>query len=197
MAEYDSFKVSSERALEGRHRKFYKIPDIEGTRHLDIGWIDSDWPITGATLGVDPGSSQVDWTYVPTKEEMAYHRSVTKRIGFEEVAASGGDLPFRDGTIDSVSSQFAMGESFDLQEGLEESIRVLRSGGKLAVLASLAPEHIREIKIWLRQQPIRNVRIRIREKDIETDDLWQGRSNEDGYPEGSPAHLYGIEFTRI
>ena len=189
---YDSFEEASGRSKRGPYKKFYKIPDVEGTRHLDIGWTDSDWPIVGATLGVDPGSSQAEWNYAPTKEERDYYQGVKKRIGFEEIAASGSNLPFADGSIDSVSSQHAMGQEFEIEEGLEEAIRVLRSGGKLAVLFWTDPAEISMLKSWLKHQPVRNVRIR-RPEGRRTE--WEDLDEEDGK---TYIHsLYGIEFTRI
>ena len=163
------------------HKKFYNIPEVEGTKHLDVGWVEGDFPIIGATLGVDVGSEGAE----PT---VAFNRS----IGFEEIAASGSDLPFADGTLDSVSSQHSMGYhgDYSLIEGLVESIRVLRSGGKLAVLIWEAPQEVKRIRKWLKHQPVRDVRMRIRAKDPD-----EGRILDDG--ETVEAHLYGIEFTRI
>ena len=151
------------------HKKFYNIPDVEGTKHLDIGWHEGDFPIIGATLGVD----------LSTKR--SGHYPILKNIAFEEIAASGLDLPFANGTIDSVSSQHSMGMQFDLEEGLTEAIRVLRSGGKLAILTWVTTEEIEELRRWLRSQPVQNVRIRKRDKDEDKDNLF----------------LYGIEFTRV
>ena len=103
------------------HKKFYNIPEVEGSKHLDVGWVEGDYPIIGSTLGIDPVS-------YGTEPSLAFNRS----IEFEEIAASGSDLPFADGTLDSVSSQHSMGYQGDysLIEGLAESVRGLRSGGK-------------------------------------------------------------------
>jgi len=163
------------------HKKFYNIPEVEGSKHLDVGWVEGDYPIIGSTLGIDPESYGV-------KPTLAFNRS----IGFEEISASGSDLPFADGTLDSVSSQHSMGYhgDYSLIEGLAESVRVLRSGGKLAVLVWQAPQEIKEMRSWLKHQPVRNVRIRIRGKDPD-----EGRILDDG--ETVEAHLYGIEFTRV
>ena len=162
------------------HKKFYNIPEVEGSKHLDVGWVEGDYPIIGSTLGIDPESYGV-------KPTLAFNRS----IGFEEISASGSDLPFADGTLDSVSSQHSMGYhgDYSLIEGLAESVRVLRSGGKLAVLIWEAPQEVKRIRKWLTTQPVRNVRMRIRYKDPD-----EGRILDDG--ETVEAHLYVIEFTR-
>ena len=164
------------------HKKFYNIPEVEGAKHLDVGWVEGDYPIIGSTLGIDPASDGYEG------KSIAFNRS----IGFEEIAASGSDLPFADGTLDSVSSQHSMGYQghYSLIEGLVESIRVLRSGGKLAVLIWEAPQEVKRIRKWLTTQPVRNVRMRIRDKDPD-----EGRILDDG--EIVEAHLYGIEFTRV
>jgi len=163
------------------HKKFYNIPDVEGTKHLDIGWSEGDFPIIGATLGVDPGSNRKFWNFEHSPEEDKEVTDFYRSINFEEIAASGTHLPFANGTIDSVSSQHSMGMEFDLEEGLAEAIRVLRSGGKLAVLTWVTTEEIEELRRWLRSQPVQNVRIRKRDKDEDTDNLF----------------LYGIEFTKV
>ena len=53
-----------------------------------------------------------------------------------------------------------MAFEFEADEGLEEAIRVLRSGGKLAILFWSTPHEIKETRSWLKSLPIKNVRLR-------------------------------------
>jgi len=176
----------------GKAKKFYTIPDVEGTKHLDVGWHEAEYPIMGATLGVDPYYSDEFMEQNPGITR-GIRNPLFKRIGFEEIVGSGMDLPFADGTIDSVSSQHALGyqEGYDpLEDALSEAIRVLRSGGKLGVLIWQAPESMKETRRWLRQQPVKNVRIRIVDKN-------EGAEFQFIEDESYEAYLYGIEFTRV
>lgn len=192
--EYDHHKTDIEKE-EGWYKKFHTIPDVEGTRHLDIGWAEAELPIIGATLGVDPASDIVYPEYVKERPDdlWLYPRSnpFFKRIDFEEIAAEGENLPFRDGTIDSVSSQNSMGEYFDLQKGLAEGIRVLRSGGKLQVVVWYPPKYIKVIKDWLRKQPVKNIKITQIEDDYDSYCTMTFESIE------YACAFYGIEFTKV
>jgi len=172
------------------NKKFYNIPDVEGTKHLDIGWVEGDFPIIGATLGVDPSSARENWNYESDPDQEKRTRDLHKSIDFEEIAATGENLPFLDGTIDSVSSQHSMGMYYDLEEGLAEAIRVLRPGGKLGVITWKAPISIKETRTWLRRQPVTNIRIRTVLKG-------EGDDHETVDGEEHISNLYGIEFTRV
>jgi len=159
----------------GWYKKFYSIPEVEGTKHLDVGWSEiHGLPIIGATLGVDLGRH-------PQSTKLF------KSIDFQEIQASGHNLPFADGTIDSVSSQHAIGQEIEIDEGLEEAIRVLRSGGKLAILFWSTPHEIKETRSWLKSLPIKNVRLR---KPIRSAQWWD---EEESYLHA----LYALEFTRV
>lgn len=174
----DLYKWHKERieANEGWLKKFYTIPDVEGTRHLDIGWGEAEAPILGASMGVDlPYNEGFEISANEQKIKTAY----LKEINFEQLTAEGENLPLADGTIDSVSSQFSMGDWWDLYEGLTEAIRVLRSGGKLQIVTSQLTKDIRVIRDWLKQQPVKNVKITKLEKDEHN------------------SGIYGIEFTKI
>lgn len=159
----------------GWYKKFYSIPEVEGTRHLDVGWSEIEGlPIIGATLGVDLGRD-------PESTKLF------KSIGFQEIQSSGYNLPFADGTIDSVSSQHAIGQEIDTEEGILEAIRVLRSGGKLAILFWTTPEDASIIRSWLKSLPVKNVRFR---KPSRSAQWWD---EEDSYLHA----LYALEFTKL
>jgi demethylmenaquinone methyltransferase/2-methoxy-6-polyprenyl-1,4-benzoquinol methylase len=59
-------------------------------------------------------------------------RRAPKRL--EVVAADGLQLPFADALFDVVVSAFVVRNLADIQRGLAEQVRVLRSGGTLAIL---------------------------------------------------------------
>ena len=73
---------------------------------------------------------------------------VAARAGGGPVYASATsiDLPFRDGTFDAVLVCFVMAHFSDYRTALAETLRVLRSGGRMAVTTWASSEDVDEFK---------------------------------------------------
>jgi ubiquinone/menaquinone biosynthesis C-methylase UbiE len=73
---------------------------------------------------------------------------VAARAGGGPVYASATsiDLPFRDGTFDAVLVCFVMAHFTDYRTALAETLRVLRSGGRMAVTTWASSEDVDEFK---------------------------------------------------
>tara|TARA_B100000749_G_scaffold149242_2_gene114538 strand:- start:232 stop:852 length:621 start_codon:yes stop_codon:yes gene_type:complete len=161
------------------HKRFYdlrgNIPRVKGKRRLDIGWVEGETPWPGSTLGLDPPGIWPPYSQRP--EDLEYHKEhmygrepvlpdpdLFKEIqggikqgeiepSFEHVYGTGTDLPFATGSIDAIHSGNALGLNYDTFGGLEEAIRVLRSGGKLFVRFPMDSFYAKEIRNWLQEEP--------------------------------------------
>jgi len=157
-------------------------PRAKGKRRLDIGWGDrgEGYAQPGSTLGLDTGPEDIT-------ERMEAGELLP---GFQQLVGTGTDLPYRTGSLDVVTSDHALGLNYDTWEGLEEAIRVLRPGGKLYVRTPLGTiehkENAREIREWLRTQPVTNVKV-----SKEKTDYYETYGEEDDMPN------YIIRFTKL
>ena len=159
------------------------IPKVKGKYRLDIGWEEGDlYP--GSTLGLDvpyavpPSSNPQDieehWKIVSRgdfKDAKPSYYDTSKGIkeGIEEgeidpsfghVFGTGTHLPYKTGSLDAITSDHALGLQYDIYEGLSEAIRVLRPGGKLFVRRPTDREEAKEIREWLKAQPVTRVVLR-------------------------------------
>ena len=74
------------------------------------------------------------------------------RASTEAVPLAAGDalrLPFADASFDAVVSAFLLRNVADLESGVAEQVRVLRSGGRLVVLET-APAPLLPMRLYLR-----------------------------------------------
>ena len=133
-----------------RMRRF--TPRVKGDRRLDVGWAEFDAK-PGSTLGLDP-------LFIPPEIIQEGIDSGEFEPNFQHTIGTGTHLPYATGSIDSYTSDHSLGLYFDTFEGLEEAIRVLRPGGKLFVRFPMDREHIKEMKEWLKTQPVTKVRFR-------------------------------------
>jgi SAM-dependent methyltransferase len=158
------------------------IPRVKGQRRLDVGWEQGEiYP--GSTLGLDvpygvPFSNNPEdiekyrermrnWPHEGGDQiDPGTHKYIQEGIqegefdpSFEHVYGSGTSLPYRTGSLDVYTSDHSLGMNFDTFEGLEEAIRVLRSGGKLFVRYPIGREEAKEIREWLKTQPVTKVRL--------------------------------------
>jgi demethylmenaquinone methyltransferase / 2-methoxy-6-polyprenyl-1,4-benzoquinol methylase len=76
------------------------------------------------------------------REMLRAGRSKLRRAGaaIDTHAADGHSLPYRDGAFDGAFSAFCVRNLADLPRGLEELRRVVRRGGRVAILEFFRPE---------------------------------------------------------
>jgi demethylmenaquinone methyltransferase/2-methoxy-6-polyprenyl-1,4-benzoquinol methylase len=83
--------------------------------------------------------------------EKMLERARTKSGTIEWVRGDALDLPFADGEFDAVTCGFGVRNLDDLDRGLRELWRVLRTGGKIAVLEITRPRGVLRpfFRVWL------------------------------------------------
>ncbi len=119
---------------------------------VDIGF--GDDPDPRVTLGIEP----------PFLPEFGQHftRQDIEDFGFLPIEGRAEQLPFRSGSLNFVTSQSVLGGEADLDEGIIEAIRVLRSGGTAEMRILLDEELVPEFRRLLRSLPIKDISFKTR-----------------------------------
>lgn len=119
------------------------------TFRMDVGWRRR----TVGSLGLRPGSLVVDLAcgtgdlareladrrLVPLGADLSYGMLAAAPVPFDRLQCDGSSLPFADGSIDGATCGFALRNFTDLQGTVDELARVLRPGGRLAVVEVAEP----------------------------------------------------------
>jgi SAM-dependent methyltransferase len=84
---------------------------------------------------VVPWAIQID---LPIEEYAHYHSADNHPQPFACWRGDAGNLPFKDGVVDTVYSSHVLEDSYDWNPWLKEWVRVLKPGGQLIVLI---PDH--------------------------------------------------------
>jgi len=193
------------------------IPRVKGKRRLDIGWVEGDSPSPGSTLGLDPPGIWPPYSQRP--EDIEYHEKIILQErdiidiapvsfsaiqegieegeidpSFQHIHGTGTDLPFATGSIDGIHSGNALGLNYDTFGGLEEAIRVLRSGGKLFVRFPMDSWYAKEIRNWLKEEPQAS---QITRASVTTEPGSKDVSTDLETGERFIQHNYHIRFTKI
>jgi demethylmenaquinone methyltransferase/2-methoxy-6-polyprenyl-1,4-benzoquinol methylase len=109
-------------------------------RILDVATGSGDLAI--AALDVNPG--QITAIDVSEKMLAAAAAKIKRKKAVHKIIlqqADVGALPFADGSFDAAIAGFGVRNFFDLEKGLGEMQRVLKSGGVLVVLEFSCPRH--------------------------------------------------------
>jgi SAM-dependent methyltransferase len=108
-------------------------------RHLDIASGTGEPGLSVAALA--PQGHVVLTDLAPEMLQIATRRASARGIAnFDTVVCSADDLPFRDGTFDSVSVRFGYMFFPDLAKATAEFARVLRPGGRLCASVWVRPD---------------------------------------------------------
>jgi demethylmenaquinone methyltransferase / 2-methoxy-6-polyprenyl-1,4-benzoquinol methylase len=107
-----------------------------GGRILDLGTGTGD--MVREVLRRDPGSAVYGADNCPAMLRHAMNRGGLERARL--VIADGGMLPFRAGTFDGAAAAFIIRNLPDASAALSELRRVMRRGGRLALLDMVRPE---------------------------------------------------------
>jgi demethylmenaquinone methyltransferase/2-methoxy-6-polyprenyl-1,4-benzoquinol methylase len=153
---------SGSKELDQQQDLFTKIaPRYDLLNHLMTGWQDIRWRrIAVRQLQLKPGSLLLDIgsgngqlvleaaRQFPesrtvaadlTPAMMAIGRERTARVPANWTGADSAHLPFQPGSFDGVISGFLVRNLKDLHQGLSEMHRVLKPGGRIAVLDTAKP----------------------------------------------------------
>lgn len=119
------------------------------TFRMDVGWRRR----TVGSLGLRPGSLVVDLAcgtgdlarelagrrLVPLGADLSFGMLAAAPVPFDRLQCDGSALPFADGSLDGATCGFALRNFTDLQGTVDELARVLRPGGRLAVVEVAEP----------------------------------------------------------
>ncbi|WP_415647014.1 MerR family transcriptional regulator [Stackebrandtia soli] len=128
---YDSTRGASPSILDGLTRYLSGAP---GPVLWDIGGGTGNYAVAMRDAGWDP-------TIVDVSADM---REEAARKGLPVIAADATALPSVDGTVDAVVMVSMLHQVDDWRAALAETARVLRPGGRLAVMV-LTADHLREV----------------------------------------------------
>ena len=118
---------------------------------LDIGF--GDDPDPRATLGIEPPF---------VNPEFRFTQGDVEEMGLFPIEGVSENLPFRTGSLNFVTSQSVLGGEADLDSGVIEAARVLRSGGTAEMRILLDEAEVPEFRRLLRTLPIKDVSFRTR-----------------------------------
>ncbi|HSI96742.1 MAG TPA: class I SAM-dependent methyltransferase [Gaiellaceae bacterium] len=122
---------------DARHVAFEAVAEAAPKRVLEVG---CGWGAFSARVQHELGSEVIALDLSPRMVELARERGVDARMGDVQ------DLPFPDGSFDCAVANWMLYHVPDIDRGLEELARVLRSGGRL-VAATNGRRHLEEL--WL------------------------------------------------
>jgi len=98
-----------------------------------------------ALRGKAPGARIVGLDFSPGMLELARKKNLKAGAGLELIEGSAEELPFAEGEFDLVTIAFGIRNVVDRKKALREFFRVLKPGGRVAVL-----EFSRPRVVWLR-----------------------------------------------
>jgi ubiquinone/menaquinone biosynthesis C-methylase UbiE len=119
------------------------VAEIEPRRVLEVG---CGWGELAEWIAGETGATVVAIDLSPRMVELARQRGVDARVGDVQ------KLPFGDGTFDAAVAAWMLYHVPDLDRGLAELARVLRSGGRL-VAATNSRFHLLELRELVRSGP--------------------------------------------
>lgn len=155
-----------ESKLDQQKDLFTKIaPQYDLINHLMTGWQDIRWrrtavkqlqlPPAGRLLDIGSGNGQIIQEAVRqypdcqcvaadlTQAMMVIGQRKTIRFNTSWSTADSAYLPFPEGTFDGVISGFLVRNLEDIYQGLQDQYRVLKPGGRIAILdTTKPPKHI-------------------------------------------------------
>jgi len=119
------------------------------TFRMDVGWRRR----TVATLGLPPGSVVIDLAcgtgdlaqeldrrgLVPVGADLSFGMLAAAPVPFPRVQTNGDHMPFPDASVDGLTCGFALRNFTDLAATLHETARIVRSGGRIALLEVAEP----------------------------------------------------------
>jgi demethylmenaquinone methyltransferase/2-methoxy-6-polyprenyl-1,4-benzoquinol methylase len=119
------------------------------TFRMDVGWRKR----TVATLGLAPGSVVVDLAcgtgdlarelagrgLTAVGADLSYGMLAAAPVPFPRVQTDGSAMPFPDASVDGLTCGFALRNFTDLAATLVETARIVRPGGRIALLEVAEP----------------------------------------------------------
>lgn len=119
------------------------------TFRMDVGWRRR----TIATLGLPPGAVVVDLAcgtgdlarelagrgIVAVGADLSYGMLAAAPVPFPRVQTDGSAMPFPDASVDGLTCGFALRNFTDLAATLAETARIVRPGGRIALLEVAEP----------------------------------------------------------
>jgi SAM-dependent methyltransferase len=115
-----------------------RLDVAEDQQHLDIAAGTGEPGLSIARLA--PKGRVVLTDLVPEMLDVAERRARAQGVSVETEVCSADDLPFRDGTFDSVSVRFGYMFFPDMAKATTEFARVLRPGGRLCSSVWIKPD---------------------------------------------------------
>jgi demethylmenaquinone methyltransferase/2-methoxy-6-polyprenyl-1,4-benzoquinol methylase len=112
----------------------------DGPRLLDLGAGTLDGGVEIVRRAPDARVASADFSREMLR---AGRRKIPRGAVIETHGADGHDLPYRDAAFDGAFSAFCVRNLRDLPRGLSELRRVVRAGGRLAILEFFRPERPR------------------------------------------------------
>ena len=129
----------------------------EGEDVLNVGC----GPGTEALVLADMGFNVTGLDFSTNMVDVARYNSEKYGVKYEVVQGDAMDLPFEDGSFDFIASNYALWAIPDPEKAMEEWLRVLRPGGKVAYVEGVwnlrDPSFFR--RIWVK------IAVRMRKKD--------------------------------
>ena len=127
----------------------YDLVNRVMTFRMDVGWRRR----TVGSLGLTPGSVVVDLAcgtgdlardlaerrLVPVGVDLSFGMLAAAPVAFPRLQADGSALPLADASVDGATCGFALRNFTDLDATLSELARVIRPGGRMALLEVAEP----------------------------------------------------------
>ena len=142
-------KTASVQALFDTIAPRYDLVNRVMTFRMDVGWRRRALDL----LGLAPGATVVDLAsgtgdlaaemagrgLVPIGADLSFGMLAAAPVPFARVQADGVALPFPDGSVDGATCGFALRNFTDLEATIAELGRVVRPGGRIALLEVAEP----------------------------------------------------------